>query len=146
MGLIGAALGLLAAAAPAGGAAPPRAPAGPAAGPAVDYFELTGVIDPASARSLVQEIDAAGRAGSRALIIRLDSPGGLRASVSSLVDHVLQSKVPVVVWVAPSGARAAGAGVFVAYAAHVAVMAPGTTIGPVVPVNLDAPPGSSSAA
>ena len=146
MGLIGAALGLLAAAAPAGGAEPPRAPAGPAAGPAVDYFELTGVIDPASARSLVQEIDAAGRAGSRALIIRLDSPGGLRASVSSLVDHVLQSKVPVVVWVAPSGARAAGAGVFVAYAAHVAVMAPGTTIGPVVPVNLDAPPGSSSAA
>jgi membrane-bound serine protease (ClpP class) len=152
MGLIGAVLALLAAAAPAAGAAWPRAHPGTAAGaageaaPVVDYFELTGVIDPVSASSVVQEIDAAGRAGSRALIVRLDSPGGLGVSVTSLVDHILQSKVPVVVWIAPSGARAAGAGVFVAYAAHVAVMAPGTTIGPAVPVNLDAPPGDSPAA
>src|SRR2546429_8273095 len=87
---------LRAAAAPAGGAAWPRAHPGTAAGaageaaPVVDYFELTGVIDPVSASSVVQEIDAAGRTGSRAPIVRLDSPGGLGGSVTSLAPHILQ--------------------------------------------------------
>jgi membrane-bound serine protease (ClpP class) len=137
--------GLLALASPALPARAAASPAQSSASPAVDFFELTGVIDPASAGSLIQEIDAAERSGSQALIIRVDSPGGLKIDVSSVVDHVAASKVPIVAWVAPRGATAAGAAAFVAAAASIAVMAPGTTIGPALPADLSLPRTGSSA-
>ena len=80
------------------------------------------------------------------LIVRLDPPGGLRVSVTDLVDRIRHAAVPIVVWIAPQGARAAGAGVFVAEAAPVLAMGPGTTLGPVVPVTLDGTTDPAAAA
>lgn len=117
-----------------------------AAGATVDYFELSGVIDPVSAKALARVISSSEAAHSAVLIVRLDTPGGLRISVTDLVDHIRRARVPVVVWVAPQGARAAGAGVFLAEAAPVLVMGPGTTLGPVVPVNLDGTTDAAAAA
>jgi membrane-bound serine protease (ClpP class) len=107
------------------------------AGGAVDYFELSGVIDPVSAKALVRVIASSEASQAAVLIVRLDTPGGLRVSVTDLVDRIRHATVPIVVWIAPQGARAAGAGVFLADAAPVLAMGPGTTLGPVVPVNLD---------
>lgn len=112
----------------------------------VDYFELTGVIDQASARSLIQQVDAAEATNSGVLIIRLDTPGGLRISATAIVQRVLAAKVPVVVWVGPSGARAAGVGALIAYSGTLVAMAPGTALGPLLPVNLDAQPGGDGSA
>lgn len=102
----------------------------------VDFIELTGVIDPVSSRYLMRQIDRAAEEGSHLIVVRLDTPGGLDISMREMVQKILSSPVPVVVWVAPSGARAASAGVFITYAAHVAVMAPGTNLGAAHPVDL----------
>ena len=110
----------------------------PEVGKPLDYFELTGVVDQASARSLIQQVDAAERLGSEALIIRLDTPGGLRVSAVAIVDRLLAARIPVVVWIGPSGASAGGVGALIAFSANVVAMAPGTSLGPLVPVNLDA--------
>ena len=142
-GLLGA-LALLALVAPAWSSPRSQASGSSQAG-AVDYFELSGVIDPVSAKALVRAIDQAAADHSAALIVRLDTPGGLRVSVTELVDHIRHATVPIVLWVAPQGARAAGAGVFVAYAAPILVMGPGTILGPVVPVNLDGRPDRAAA-
>jgi membrane-bound serine protease (ClpP class) len=127
-------------------AVPPASGSRPCATGHVDYFELTGVIDQVSAQALNQQISAAEAGCSDVLVVRLDTPGGLTVSVSSLVNHILSSTVPIVMWVAPQGARAAGAGVFLATAASLVVMAPGTSLGPVAPVNLDARPASAAPA
>ena len=153
LGLFALALGVVAGAAPAwsapraaGPASPALEPAVSAGGPAiVDYFELTGVIDPVSAKALTQQIDVSAAAGSAALIVRIDTPGGLGVDVRALADRIRTSRVPIVAWVAPTGARAAGAGLVVAEAAPVLVMAPGTTLGPLVPVNLEAKPDPAAA-
>ncbi len=133
-GLVAAALiaALLATVAAAGPAS-----AGSGCGGHIDYFELTGVIDQVSAHSLLQQISAAERSCSNVLVVRLATPGGLKVSVTSLVNHIESATVPIVVWIAPQGAQASGAGVFVAMAAPLVVVAPGTTLGPVAPVNLD---------
>lgn len=102
----------------------------------VDFVELSGVIDPVSSRFLLRRIDLANEAGVNAIVVRLDTPGGLDISMREIVQKILSSRVPVVVWVAPGGARAASAGVFITYAAHVAVMTPGTNIGAAHPVDL----------
>ena len=117
-----------------------------AAGGTVDYFELSGVIDPVSAKVLTRVISSSEASHSAVLIVRLDTPGGLRVSVTDLVDRIRRAKVPIVVWVAPQGTRAAGAGLFLAEAAPVLVMGPGTTLGPAVPVNLDGTTDPAAAA
>jgi membrane-bound serine protease (ClpP class) len=112
------------------------------AAPAPDVLVATysGVINPAAAEYLDGAVAAAGARRCGALVIELDTPGGLDLSMRDIVKAILSSEVPVIVYVAPSGARAASAGVFITMAAHVAAMAPGTNIGAAHPVQLGGMP------
>lgn len=105
-------------------------------GPVVDVLTLDGAIQPISAEVFLQAIDHAERDKREALVVRLDTPGGLDTSMRAIVKRILVSEVPVVVFVAPPGARAASAGTFIAYAAHVSAMSPGTSIGAATPVQM----------
>ncbi len=110
---------------------------GPPSDAAVVYrVVVDGAISPASAEFLAHAIDTAADARAQALVIELDTPGGLVESTRDIIQAILASPVPVVVWVAPSGARAGSAGVFVTLAAHVAAMAPGTNIGAATPIEM----------
>lgn len=97
---------------------------------------FSGVISPVSAEYLLGALEKADRGGFDALVIELDTPGGLDLSMREIVKGILASRVPVIVYVSPSGGRAASAGVFITMAAHVAAMAPGTNIGAAHPVQL----------
>ena len=99
-------------------------------------------ITPVSARFIERAIRQAEQERATCLVILLDTPGGLVDSTRSVTKNILGSDVPVVVFVAPSGARAASAGVFVTLAAHVAAMAPGTNIGAAHPVQIGGLPGA----
>jgi len=116
-------------------AAPPAAAQG-SASPTVDVIEVEGIIDPALADYLVGRLSSAQRDGVEAAIIRIDTPGGLDVSMRDIIQEMLDSSVPVVVWIAPRGARAASAGTFIAYAANLAYMAESTVLGAATPVNL----------
>jgi len=107
-------------------------------GIAGDIFRLSldGSINPASRDVVLRAIDAAESQAAELLLIELNTPGGLEQSMRDIVAAELASTVPVVVYVAPSGGRAASAGVFLTMAADVAAMAPGTNIGAAHPVNL----------
>lgn len=108
---------------------------GPAsAAQSVSLIELDSAITPVTVRLLAGAIDRARADGSQALIVQLNTPGGLERSMRSMVQSILGSPIPVIVYVAPAGARAASAGVFITMAAHVAVMAPATNIGAAHPV------------
>lgn len=102
----------------------------------IEVVELEGVIDPTTAGYLEARIGSAITDGSDVVIVQLDTPGGLDVSMRDMVQLIVRSPVPVVVWVGPPGARAASAGVFLVYASHVAVMADATTLGAAHPVNL----------
>ena len=104
--------------------------------PVVDVITIDGAIQPISAQIILQGIARAERDKREALVIQLDTPGGLDTSMRDIIKKILVSEVPVVVYVAPAGSRAASAGTFIAYAAHVSAMAPGTAIGAATPVNL----------
>ncbi|MBI5014226.1 MAG: nodulation protein NfeD [Deltaproteobacteria bacterium] len=103
---------------------------------AFPVIEVEGPIGPVAAEHVAEALDPAAAHGQPLAVVRLDTPGGLDASMRRIVQAVLASPVPVVAWVGPSGARAASAGVFVVAAAHVAAMAPGTNLGAAHPVNL----------
>jgi membrane-bound serine protease (ClpP class) len=98
--------------------------------------EIEGVISPASSSYFVRTIAVAEREDAICLIMKLDTPGGLDASMRAITKKILNAKIPVVVYVAPKGARAASAGVFILYASHVAAMAPGTNVGAAHPVSM----------
>lgn len=100
----------------------------------IHYASVEGVINPVLAEFISDSIDAAESAKAEAIIIQLDTPGGLDLSMRDIIKHVFASDVPVVVYVAPAGSRAASAGVFITYAANIAAMAPGTNIGSAHPV------------
>ena len=113
------------------------APAPMSAGAAeVHLVTYNGPITPVAVEFLVQSIIAAESEGAAALVIQLDTPGGLDTSMRDIVKAQLGARVPVVVFVAPSGSRAASAGAFITLAAHVAAMAPGTNIGSASPVQM----------
>lgn len=99
-------------------------------------IEVDGIINPATAKFITDSIDQAAQQGGQCLIIQLDTPGGLMESMRLIVKKILASNIPIIVYVAPKGARAASAGVFITMAAHIAVMAPGTHIGAAHPVTL----------
>lgn len=99
-------------------------------------IRISGVINPVSAEFISKSISMAENMRAEALVIELDTPGGLDASMRIIVKDILGSRVPVVTNVSPSGARAASAGVFIAMASSVAAMAPGTNIGAAHPVSL----------
>ena len=113
-----------------------RASLGPGAGRVIDVLTLEGAIQPITAEIFRKAIDRAEKDGREALIVRLDTPGGLDSSMRDIIKRILISEVPVVVYVAPPGARAASAGTFIAYAAHVSAMSPGTSIGAATPVQM----------
>ncbi len=100
----------------------------------VMIIELEGAIGPATATFLTRGLEKAEDQGAVLVIVRLDTPGGLASSMRTMVKAILNSPVPVVVYVSPQGAGAASAGVMVTVAAHVAAMSPGTNIGAAHPV------------
>src|SRR5512139_821026 len=102
----------------------------------VFYIEVDGIINPATAKFITDSIDQATEKGGQCLIVELDTPGGLMESMRLIVKKILGSNIPVIVYVAPRGARAASAGVFITMAAHIAVMSPGTHIGAAHPVTI----------
>lgn len=101
-------------------------------------------ITPVTSRFILRSITEAEERRARCIIIVLDTPGGLVESTRDIVKGILHSRVPVVVYVAPTGARAASAGVFITMAGHVAAMAPGTNIGAAHPVAIGGMPGQPS--
>lgn len=94
-------------------------------------------ITPVIAGHLADGIDRAERDGYDAYLVRLDTPGGLDTSMRDIVQHIFAAEVPVIVHIAPAGARGASAGAIIAFASHVAAMAPGTSIGAATPVGGD---------
>lgn len=104
--------------------------------PQVDVLTWEGPVQPIMAETVIQAIDRAEKAHREALVIRLDTPGGLDTSMRDVIKRILISEVPIVVYVAPSGGRAASAGTFIGMASHVLAMSPGTSIGAATPVNV----------
>jgi membrane-bound serine protease (ClpP class) len=99
--------------------------------------QVDGPITPVVADYLTDGVEAAEDGGYQAFVVELNTPGGLDTSMRTIVQEFIGSQVPVIVYVSPQGARAASAGAIVAYAAHVAVMAPATAIGASTPVDLE---------
>lgn len=104
--------------------------------PVFHVITISGAITPPAAEYITQNISEAGKEGAYGLIILLDTPGGLDLSMRDIAKGILNAPIPVFVYVYPSGARAASAGVIITVAAHVAGMAPGTNIGAAHPVGL----------
>jgi membrane-bound serine protease (ClpP class) len=102
----------------------------------VTVIDVDGVVNPVMSEFISDNIETAEKDNADALVIRLDTPGGLDTSMRSIVKKIISSEIPVVVYVSPSGARAASAGVFITIAAHVAAMSPGTNIGAAHPVGV----------
>jgi membrane-bound serine protease (ClpP class) len=112
---------------------------GIAAADQAEVLEIDGAIGPAVAGYIAREIRNPAE-GARVIIIRMNTPGGLDTSMREIIRAMLSSAVPVVVYVAPSGARAASAGTYITYAASVAAMAPGTNLGAATPIQLGRSP------
>jgi membrane-bound serine protease (ClpP class) len=107
----------------------------PASAAHVNVIKIAGSINPASSDYIQNAIQTSEADGATALLIELDTPGGLLASTKDIIQAILNARVPVVVFVSPRGAWAASAGTFITLAGHVAAMAPGTSIGAASPVS-----------
>ena len=106
---------------------------------------IDGAIGPASASYVKEALAKASERRAEVVILRMNTPGGLSSSMREIIADVLASPVPVIGYVAPSGAHAASAGAYILYAAHIAAMAPGTNIGAATPVQIGGPvPGLPS--
>jgi membrane-bound serine protease (ClpP class) len=116
-------------------------PARAQGGNRVFVTEVNGVIGVATTRQIAQAVRQTKAQGGSALVIRLDTPGGLVSSTRDIIKEIIASPVPVIVYVAPSGARAASAGTYITYASHLAAMAPGTNIGAATPIEIGGIPG-----
>jgi len=101
----------------------------------VNVVTIAGSINPASSDYLQHAIEQSEAEGAIAVLIELDTPGGLLASTKDIIQAMLNAKLPIIVYVTPQGAWAASAGTFITLAGHVAAMAPGTSIGAASPVS-----------
>jgi membrane-bound serine protease (ClpP class) len=106
--------------------------------------DIKGAIGFVAAGQLAKALEHGAAQGAPAVIVRLDTPGGLLTSTREMIHAILASRVPVIMYVAPNGSRAASAGTYLMYASHVAAMAPGTHLGAATPISLSPPgfPGS----
>lgn len=102
----------------------------------VAQIELSGPIGPAAAEYVDDAMQRANDEGATAIVLRMDTPGGLSESMRQIIASILASKLPVLGYVAPGGARAASAGTYILYACHIAAMAPATHLGAATPVSL----------
>ncbi|MEZ0469818.1 NfeD family protein [Luteimonas salinilitoris] len=119
--------------------APPPAEGG------VLLIDIKGGIGPATSDHVRRGLERAAEEGAGALVLRIDTPGGLDAATRDINQAILAAEVPVIAWVAPSGARAASAGTYIVYASHLAAMAPATALGAATPVALGGgPPGGGA--
>lgn len=107
----------------------------PAAGAAV-MLDLNGAIGPATAEYVHDGLAEAEKRQAKVIVLRMDTPGGLSSSMRAIIHDILASPIPVIGYVAPSGARAASAGTYIMYASHLAAMAPSTHLGAATPVQL----------
>ena len=113
-----------------------QAPAGRAQAPAVAVLTIKGPIGPAVADYVNRGIEKAVEQGASAIVLKMDTPGGLDTSMREIIKDILASPVPVIGYVGPRGARAASAGTYILYATHVAAMAPATELGAATPVQV----------
>ncbi|MDP2990508.1 MAG: ATP-dependent Clp protease proteolytic subunit, partial [Kiritimatiellota bacterium] len=107
-----------------------------AGGAEVLVAKVDGVIGPITVKFMIEAIDRAEQQQAECVVFELDTPGGLDDSMRAIIKRIMSAKVPVVVFVAPPGSRAASAGAFITMAAHVAAMSPGTAIGAAHPVSI----------